>query len=365
MFKLQKLPNATIRWWRRYGAEKTDIAPPYQRKGGQWSKHQKAFLIDSILNRYDIPKFYFADFSRGSDSLNVGGKEFALVDGRQRLEAIQQFLDGDLSLNSDFVLRDKPALALGGFRITDLAREYPELVERFEEFELDVVLIVTDDESRINDLFIRLNSGTGLTGAQVRNAMDGVAPTVIRELASHQFFEAKVAFPKKRGEDLNVAAKLLLLEFRGALQDTKRVHLDRFVTSLASFADDLKRAEAGAEDVDRAAQRANEVLGQLSMHFRDRDPLLRTQGPITVYYWLVRWRGANVPPDFRARLERFANERKLNRWLVRAQGERSRGVDTELLAFDSFSRNANDARSIEGMFQILQRRVLGEQGSVT
>jgi hypothetical protein len=358
MFRLQRLPEATVKWWRRYAAARTDLAPPYQRKGGQWSVYQKSYLIDSILNEYDIPKFYFADFSRGSDSLNVTGKEFALIDGRQRLEAIQEFLDDDLALDEAFVLRDDPSLDLRGYRYTDLEREFPLLVERFNDFSLDVVLVVTNDEARINDLFIRLNSGTGLTGAQVRNAMQGTVPAVIREIASHVFFDSKVAFSKRRGEDLNVAAKILLLEFRGALQDTKRVHLDRFVTGLAPLAQDLTRAEAGSEDVERAANRAGEVLSLLASHFHDRDPLLRTQGPVSVYYWLVRTRGSDIPPDFRNLLERFHNERKMNRWLVRAQGEESREVDTELLAFDSYSRNANDARSIEGMVQILQRRVI-------
>ena len=35
------------------------VNPEYQRKGGVWTTEKKQLLIDSILNKYDIPKIYF------------------------------------------------------------------------------------------------------------------------------------------------------------------------------------------------------------------------------------------------------------------------------------------------------------------
>ncbi len=61
-FKVTPHEARTLIWWltRR---NKIDMNPPYQRRGRLWSDSDKAFLIDSILNGYDIPKLYVADFT--------------------------------------------------------------------------------------------------------------------------------------------------------------------------------------------------------------------------------------------------------------------------------------------------------------
>jgi uncharacterized protein with ParB-like and HNH nuclease domain len=58
--------------------------PPYQRRGRLWSLTDKAYLIDSILNGYDIPKFYVADFTWGKSALNRRKLPYAIIDGKQR-----------------------------------------------------------------------------------------------------------------------------------------------------------------------------------------------------------------------------------------------------------------------------------------
>jgi len=35
------------------------VDPEYQRLGGVWSLYNRQLFIDSLINRYDIPKFYF------------------------------------------------------------------------------------------------------------------------------------------------------------------------------------------------------------------------------------------------------------------------------------------------------------------
>ena len=40
------------------------VDPEYQRQGEVWSLEKKQLLIDSIINRYDIPKLYFHKLDR-------------------------------------------------------------------------------------------------------------------------------------------------------------------------------------------------------------------------------------------------------------------------------------------------------------
>ncbi|MFI6165277.1 DUF262 domain-containing protein [Nocardia sp. NPDC051052] len=68
-----------------------------------WSLDHKQLLIDSILNGWKLPKFYFAKTSSDPD-------EFDVVDGQQRLATIWEFHEGGLRLS------DASAAAFGGYR---------------------------------------------------------------------------------------------------------------------------------------------------------------------------------------------------------------------------------------------------------
>src|SRR5690349_17620688 len=74
--------------------------PEYQRNGDIWSLEKKQLLIDSIINRYDIPKLYFHKFER--EEARRTGKTYAIIDGRQRLETIIHFMEDQFPLGADF-----------------------------------------------------------------------------------------------------------------------------------------------------------------------------------------------------------------------------------------------------------------------
>ena len=92
-FTIAAMPARTLSWWRTQRDE-IDMDPPFQRRGRLWSDTDKAYLVDSILNGYDIPKLYMADFTWGKSPLNHKKLTYAIIDGKQRLEAIPDFYDG-------------------------------------------------------------------------------------------------------------------------------------------------------------------------------------------------------------------------------------------------------------------------------
>src|SRR5688500_15082998 len=188
MFKVRQYEARTLSWWADQRGL-IDFDPPYQRRGGLWSRSDKAFLIDSILNEYDIPKLYLADFTYGPSPLNPHNRQFAVIDGKQRFEAILDFFDGRITLARDFSFADEPTLRLGGLGYRDLKTSHPAVASRFENFNLTVMSVITDEEGKINELFVRLNRNKALTGAEVRNAMQGIVPGLIRELAHDEFFQ--------------------------------------------------------------------------------------------------------------------------------------------------------------------------------
>lgn len=347
-----------MRAWVEVAGE-IEMNPAYQRRGGIWSPRERSFLIDSILNGYDVPKFYLADLALDSTiPLNPSRRRYAVIDGKQRFEAIFAFARDELALDEAFIWEHGPELPLAERRYTELRGKYPRVAHAFDNFLLDVMLVTTDDEFKINDLFVRLNSSKPLTGAEVRNAMVGAIPPRVRKLARHTFFTDRVRFRTDRGQDLNTAAKLLLIEFHGRLVDTKKKSLDRFAEMGQSVTDTegllgdvLVSSEAQVASLERAFAHAISILDLLALAFRTKDPLLGSQGPVVIYYWLVRENPSTDPELLRAFAQDFEHRRAQNRALARAGLPSS----PHLSEYTDLNRSINDVGSLVGRYYILQR----------
>ena len=342
MFKVQSHATRTLSWWHKQRS-KIDFDPSFQRKGNLWGDRDKAFLIDSILNEFDLPKIYIADFTILNTSLNTKNLPYAVIDGRQRLESIFQFFDDELPLNSDFVHFSNPSLVLGGLRYSTLRSKYPDVAEVLEQFNLDVMSVITDDPEKIKDLFVRLNKSKSLTGAELRNAMAGVVPDLIRNLADRMFFKEIVKFSTDRGQDNNTAAKFLLIEYRGGFVDLKKKNLDQFVKDGAQTSD--------PESYYDAAYRAKEVVEKMSNAFERKDKLLSSQGLLPVIYQLAK---RDISPnELRQFLLQFDASRKENQRLTKID---AMSADAGLLAFESNARNVNDQGALSAAFAFMKTK---------
>lgn len=330
----------TLVWWYNHRDE-IDFDPPYQRRGRLWSKEDKAFLIDSIINGFDVPKLYLADFQIGQSTLNKSKLPYAIIDGKQRLEAIFDFFENKLVLCPTFSFRKNSSLKLAGLSLRDLRRSHPKVAEEFENASLDIMSVFAEDEADINEIFVRLNKSKPLTGAEVRNAVIGPVSELIRVLGSHDFFIENIRFGVSRAADLNAAAKLLLFEYSGKPTATKKTNLDEFALQTV----DKERLEL-------AALRALDTLTAMSEIFIPRDPLLASAGIIPVYYWFIR----GIPEEQRFGVRQFLNDfelqRKENREMQKDVGEDS--LNPSLARFDTLNRSTNDQQSHIGRIQILE-----------
>jgi hypothetical protein len=377
MFQVITMPARTLAWWLDQEND-IDFAPIYQRKSRIWSMRDKQFLIDSIINEFDIPKIYLADFTFMNTVLNRANKKYAIIDGKQRFETIFDFFRGELFLSNDFELADDPSQKLGGLSFKDLSQNYPRIARKFENYNLTVMSVITDDESKINELFVRLNSSRPLTGAELRNAALGRVPEMIRNIVAHDFFTAKIRFDTKRSQDKNLAAKLLLIEHRGQLVDTKKSQLDRLVeeptreqTGVIAVVDEDEEGEepfvendaesqieetvqvTESPDIESSTERVKSVLGRMVEVFADKDPLLSNQAPIIPYYWLIRGLAEDRLKYVRTFLVDFEQKLKVNRALPPDANDRR---DVELDSYYTMGRTSNDAASMRGRYRILRER---------
>ena len=345
MFKVRAFENRTLSWWYQE-RNNIDMEPVYQRKGGLWSPYDKAFLVDSILNDFDIPKLYIADFTFGNTFLNRAKKPFAVIDGKQRFEAIFDFFDGKIELDKEFKYLDDPALQLAQLRYGEIARKHPKIASKFSNYNLTVSSVITDEEEKISDLFVRLNRSKPLTGAEIRNAMSGVVPELTRNIAGHQFFTTCVKFQTERGQDKNTAAKLLLVEFSRKFTNTKKTQLDQFAKEglISEYS-----------EISEAAKRVAAVLDNMCEVFLCRDPLLSSSTPVIMYYWLVRNISSEEKKSLRNSLAQFDQARKLNRKIALVSPQQA---DAGLLMYDNLCRSADDQWSLELRYNMLKERLM-------
>ena len=139
--------------------------PLYQRLGDIWNLEKRQLLIDTMINGFDVPKLYLHKFPVpyvDGDSVF----EYAMVDGKQRAEAIFQFIENRFPLSENFTYIPDDSVNLGGLTYRELAATHPDIKQDFDAFTLDVITIDTEDTELIEDLFSRLNEAMPLNAAE-------------------------------------------------------------------------------------------------------------------------------------------------------------------------------------------------------
>jgi len=315
------------------------INPEYQRMGDIWTLEKKQLLIDSILNDFDIPKLYFHEFPE--IKVMKGGKKFkyAIIDGRQRLEAIWGFISNEFPLSEDFVFFEDSKVKAANLTYNEIAEQYPEVRGIFDSFSLPIISVITDDLDLIEEMFSRLNEAMPLNAAEKRNAFGGPMPAVIRKMENNKFFKTKVPFSNKRYQYREIACKMLYLTRLESIMDTKKVYLDAFVKDFKK-----NKSERQVKDLEKAVIRNLSFLSEI---FTSKDKLLRSQGMVIIYYLVIKeadkeeWVGRVT----RKKLLDFEKNRQENRLIAEKDISKA---NYELLEFDRMTlQGTNDGVSIK------------------
>jgi len=321
------------------------LDPAYQRISGIWTKEKRQLLIDSIINGFDVPKLYFHEFV---PSKKIGTKRYryAIVDGKQRIQTIWDFIDGKISLSEDFeYIRDSTVKA-AGLGYAQLAEKYPQLKSRFDSTPLDIVTIRTNDLDLIEDMFSRLNEAVPLNAPEKRNAFGGPLPNAIQNISGNKFFTKHVAFPDNRYRHRDLGAKFLFIEFSKQIVNTKKADLDLFVRHFKKWRQD-GASKASQTAVSALVTETEKTLASMTSIFGTPDKLLRQVGMITLYFHLFRFiRLEKVGVISRDMLAHFERSREKNRQIAEEKGETSASVELSLLEFDKHSQTPNDAYAI-------------------
>lgn len=306
------------------------IDPEYQRMGEIWTLDKKQLLIDSIINGFDIPKLYFHDLSFFDPRAK---HDYAIIDGRQRLEAVWAFIDGSFPLADDFEFLRDPEIKAAGLTYRELALKHPQIKQRFDATSLSVVVVQSDDLDLIEEMFSRLNEAVPLNAAEKRNAFPGPLPKLVRDLTKSGFFTKNLRISNARYQHRDLAAKFIYLTHLGRISDTKKIYLDAFF-----------EANSGAKESEfRGTLTATvSTLSVMQETFVSKDKLLGSTGMVVLYYllFLESVREKQTAHPTRSVLLGFEERRAQNR----RQAENDiASANYDLLEFDRLNQTPNDA----------------------
>jgi len=315
-----------------------DYSPSYQRMGNVWSKGQKQLLIDSIINGFDIPKLYFQFMPQSMDATRI--YNYAVIDGKQRLEAINDFLSDKLPLADNFEFineKDKEFFdCIAGKTFSQIKNLEPSIVSRILQYKLCIVFMNTDNPETINETFVRLNSGVGVNTAEKRNASGGNLAEQMKNLyMTSPFFTKKIRMTNARYAHFDLALKFLMIEM--GHDDLGKSTVNRFVASEKDF--DCR--------CQTALQSVVAKIDRFVDEFDDKDKFLSKKNLIVTLYSIVD----EVPAGS---LKRFIEYFELSREIAMSMEDKTQ-ADPKMIEFTRLLQQGADKKfSLEGRKVIMQ-----------
>ncbi|MFC6198135.1 DUF262 domain-containing protein [Ponticaulis profundi] len=235
---------------KEYLGDRIELDPSFQRRG-VWSKQAKSKFIESIFLGIPIPQILLAEFN---------GSDFIVLDGKQRLLAIKEFIDGKFDDGSPFVLRGLEILKTINDQNWSSIKKNPKLARSFENSTIRFAQIRGwQKEAVLYEIFYRLNSGSvKLSPMELRMAL--IRGDFLRAVITwtespgplHLLLNLKQ--PDKRMNDVELAVRFL------AFQD-RRIE---YRGNLKEFLDDYCKIQNVKFEVKSVSDRLNEMNKAIS-----------------------------------------------------------------------------------------------------
>ena len=252
----------------------------YQRKA-VWGEKDWIRLIETILLNLVVPSVYFWNSETDPET---GKAILHIVDGQQRITAIQKFIKGDFKLKKSYLLEDESKERFGNKYFKDLL---PNEKKDFWDYKLSVIEIARD--VKINDvknMFKRLNlTDYNLNNQERRNVISGEFAALARELAENEFWnnenrEIFRAHVVKRMQDVEFCASLILLYKRGIIdQQTDKALNDAYIDYGANYDD----ADKDRNAVLTAMELVDKFISDKTLPFLRRTSQLYTLFSVVFY----------------------------------------------------------------------------------
>lgn len=204
-----------------------DLAPKYQRRF-RWDEKRKSKLIESFLMNVPIPPIFLNEDDFG---------QYSVIDGKQRLSSISEFLSGKLVLSGLEVFGD-----LNGKNFYDLPTEFQNSIKIRATVRAIIILRQSDKDIKY-EVFQRLNTGgVKLNAQEIRNsAFPGILNDKIISLSESKEFHKMLGIKSKTKSRIYQEMRDVELVLRFfALKDNWEKYSGGLKKMLDSYMDDNK-----------------------------------------------------------------------------------------------------------------------------
>jgi hypothetical protein len=135
--------------------KRIDLAPEYQRRD-RWDAARQSKLIESFLMNVPVPQIFLNEDDYG---------QYSVIDGKQRLTSINEFMRGRLRLRDLQVFAD-----INGQTIDDLPPGLQNVIRTRANLRATIILRQSDKDIKF-EVFQRLNTGgLRLNPQEIRNS---------------------------------------------------------------------------------------------------------------------------------------------------------------------------------------------------
>ncbi|MFF5898310.1 DUF262 domain-containing protein [Streptomyces argenteolus] len=338
----------TIAWFNDLNNRQLlNLTPPYQRRS-VWNQQYKEYFVETILLGYPAPAIFLHEDIRAD-----GTAHYHVVDGKQRLTAIFEFISGDFPIAEDSVLE-----RFQGRYFTTLDDETK---KSFWTYQFLVEYLPTTDEATLNNVFDRINRNVAkLTKQELRHAkFDGRFARAAEDMTELVEESLPVSVPhfapasKRQMKDVELVAQLLLLIENGP-QAFSQEELDVAYSN--------RDSEWEAETAARA--KFTQTIEYLKQVFSDSNlanfppPVRRIKNQADFYSLFgssVELQASNCLPSASKAAERLA------RFLEKVSDEEMRVDNKRALLYYNAARSAsNDAKQRNTRIAIISKVLTGE-----
>ncbi len=324
-----------------------DLEPPYQRRA-VWNQKFREFFIETVLLHYPAPPIFLHEDIRPD-----GTTRYAVVDGKQRLTAVFDFIEGLFPVAENSILQRHQGKAFP--QLDDDAKK------TFWTYQLPVEFVPTTDESVLTGIFDRFNRNVArLTRQELRHAkFDGDFARTVEEL-TETLAEELAGIPHiaktslRQMKDVELVAQLILLVENGP-QSFSQDDLDEAYS-------DRDEGWEGQKNAERKFRKVIGILAELYGKPSLNQPHSRRLRNQADFYSLFGALAALLEDGPLPKPETMA--RRISDFLALVSDENEREEDAKAKRYFQAARSAsNDLRQRRDRISILSDVILGKKSS--
>lgn len=236
-------------FYEQYQLKKYRMDPPYQRDFGVWTPEQKSFLMDTIYKNFPVPPIFLEQII----DPETGITKYDVIDGKQRLSTIVEFIENKVCLPNSFgndIYGDSRINGKTFEEIKAIAKENEEIKELIADFwaySISIEYIENPDIKIVDNIFDRLNrEGSRLNSQELRNAQfydTRLYNDIVDYRNDVRIKKLTAKLNKNRMEDLGFITELFLLTLTRQVFEGKDAEIDRIFSTNEELYDEQKSSE--------------------------------------------------------------------------------------------------------------------------